>query len=234
MQNLKYIILFALISFAFQFDHCFDTAKICKSDIKPFPSGPIANCIEYEEEEGETLCGECGLGYAVSFEKDRCIKSSFCWDFKEGNKICDECYKGYYLKDEKCVKIPIANCQTLLYGDETTCSNCERYSLPINGGKECKIIEPEKLIPGCEFYKDDGTCQNCEDFYTPDPEGNGCIFNGCSEGDKEVEYCSKCEVRYFTDFTDGNCKSFDQSNSNNSKSNKIEFTFFVLLIALLI
>ncbi len=50
MQNLKYIIFFALISFAFQFDHCFDTAKICKSDIKPFPSGPIANCIEYEEE----------------------------------------------------------------------------------------------------------------------------------------------------------------------------------------
>ena len=104
MQNLKYIIFFALISFAFQFDHCFDTAKICKSDIKPFPSGPIANCIEYEEEEGETLCGECGLGYAVSFEKDRCIKSFFAVLLKREIKYVMNVIKGIILKMKNALK----------------------------------------------------------------------------------------------------------------------------------
>ena len=111
MQSLKYTIFFLLISFTFQLDHCIQTAKICKSNLLSKESGSIANCIIYYS-ENPSKCYLCDIGYALSYEEDKCISFPLCSSLKEGNKECDSCYPGYYLKNNACTKIQIKNCES--------------------------------------------------------------------------------------------------------------------------
>ena len=52
-------------------------------------------------------------------------------------------------------------------------------------------------------------------------------------GDKVIKYCSSCEIGYYIDRSDGNCKSYS-GNSNNSKRNEVRNAFLILLFAMIL
>ena len=231
MLNLKYILFLLLISFTFQFDHCYQEAKICQKKIPKTVSGSVANCVKYEKGDDD-ICEKCAWGYALSYEGDKCIQFSYCKYLLEGNKECDECYEGYYLNGKECTKIPIDNCLSL-EDDGTHCDQCADYSKINSDRTQCKLIE--KRIEGCIYYDDNGDCSYCEDDYTQSGSGSSfkCTFNGCT-GDQVVNYCSSCEIGYYTDESDGNCKPYPTGNSNNSGRNKIRCALFMLMLGLLV
>ena len=235
MQSLKYTIFFLLISFTFQLDHCIQTAKICKSNLLSKESGSIANCIIYYS-ENPSKCYLCDIGYALSYEEDKCISFPLCGSLKEGNKECDSCYPGYYLKNNACAKIQIKNCESSDDGD--ICTYCQDYSKKNEDGSKCDLFN---LIEGCRDYNDNGDCFDCEDDYELSESGSGieitCTFKSCDDGDKVVQYCQICEDGYYSDpFDDGKCKPYQTDNSNNSGKNEIRCCFLlsILILTLLI
>ena len=237
MQILKYIFFFSLISFTFQLDHCIQSAKICKSQIPPKPtsSNSIANCLIYNDEDS-SICDFCDLGYAISYEIDKCISFPFCYLLKEGNKECAACYEGYYLKNNACTKIPINNCQRS--DDGEICTYCQYYSKRNSDGTKCDLAN---VIEGCDYnrYDDDGYCTECMHEYEQSGSGRdlSCTFTSCDAGDQAVEYCQICEDGYYNDdvfFGLGNCKPYETGNSNNSRRNEIRSGFILLLLTLLI
>ena len=234
MIKINYILFLILISFTFQFDHCFQTAKICKKNIETSstPSGSIANCIDYEEGDDQ-ICKECAMGYAVSYERNKCISFSYCSSLLQGNTKCKECYPGFYFNGKECTKIPIDNCLSL-NDDGDKCTECSFFSKLNGDGSKCVLFE--QSVEGCSYYDNDGNCGNCDnDLYSPNGSGSSitCTFKGCP-GDSEVEYCETCHIGYYTDTSDGNCKPYKTANSNNSKTNKIGYAFLILMLSLLI
>ena len=233
MIKINYILFLILISFTLQFDHCIQTAQICQKAIStsPTPSGSIANCIKYETGDDE-ICEKCVDGYAVSYEGNKCIPFSYCNYLDEGNKKCDECYQGYYFNGKECTKISIDNC-LISNDDGDKCTYCALYSKINEDGSRCQLIE--KIVEGCSYYDNNGNCNACESHYTGSGSGSSftCTFNDCS-GDRAVEYCKYCQIGYYTDTSDGNCKPYKIANSNNSKTNKIGCAFLILMLSLLI
>ena len=231
MIKINYILFLILISFTLQFDHCFQTSKICQKMIPPSdtPHGSIANCIDYETEHDEN-CKECAMGYAVSYEKNKCIPFPYCSSLLEGNTKCNECYEGYYFNGKECTKISIDNCISL---NENKCTECSVFSQLNGEGSKCQLIEPS--VDGCLYYDIDGNCERCDSLYTQSGSGSSftCTFNGCP-GDKVVEYCKYCHIGYYTDTRNGNCIPYKTANSNNSKRNKIGCAFLILILSLLI
>ena len=231
MIKINYILFLILISFTLQFDHCFQTAKICQKMIpaSPTPSGSIANCIKYETGHDD-ICEECAIGYAVSHERNKCIPFPYCSSLLEGNTKCNECYEGYYFNGKECTKISIDNCISL---NEDKCTECSFFSQLNGDGSECQLSE--QSVEGCKYYDNDGNCERCDSLYTQSGSESSftCTFNGCP-GDKFVEYCYICHIGYYTDTSDGNCKPYKTANSNNSKRNKIRSAFLILMLSLLI
>ena len=225
MLKIKYIFFLVLISFTLQFEHCFQTSKICKKMI-PTPSGSITNCIEYNDR----TCKKCDIGYAVSSDGNECIQFSYCKSLDEGNQQCDECIDGYYLNGKECTKIPIDNCLSL-NEDGDKCSECAAYSLTIEDGSRCQLIEHR--VEGCKEYDNNGNCKTCESLYTISGSGSSttCTFNDCP-GDEVVDYCLHCQIGYYRDTSDGNCKPYN--TENYSKRNKIGCAFLILMLSLLI
>ena len=231
MLNFKYILFLVLISFTFQFDHCLQEAQICQENIRT-RSGSIANCIDHDNSDSE-VCYECANGYAISYGRDSCISFPLCYYLLEGNKNCGECYPGYYWNGKECTRISIDNWKSLDY-DGTHCEACTiNYKLN-SEATQCELITIKKNIDGCEQYGDDGYCTRCNSKYTASGSGSGftCTFNGCS-GDKVIKYCSSCEIGYYTDRSDGNCKSYS-GNSNNSRRNEARNAFLIFLFAMLL
>ena len=226
MLTLKYFLFFALLSFSIQFDHCHTVSKICQGMI-PSYTGSIDNCISYSSSGS---CKQCKAGYAVSYEGNSCIQFSLCLEMDQGNKQCAKCIPGYYFKEDKCTKILIDNC--LFSEDGNTCDECASHSIELNEGTECQPIE--NTIDGCKEYNVDGTCKECYGqgsiYYM---NGGQCTFIPCTEQNgPERDFCSSCDVGYYTDNNDGNCKSLTPSQSNYSSSNKIGYAFMILLVAM--
>ena len=232
MLNFQYILFLVLISFTLQLEHCLQEAQICQKMTKT-ESGSISNCVEQKGSDDEA-CEECADGYAVSFEEDKCIPFSLCYYLLEGNKKCGDCYPGYYWNGNECTKIQIDNCLSL-DDDGTLCNECSiNYKLN-SDGTQCELITIKKNIEGCAEYGDDGYCTQCvKDLYTSSGSGSGftCTFDGCT-GDQVVKYCSSCEIGYYTDRSDGNCKPYSTGNSN-SRKNKARYDLLILMLVLLV
>lgn len=258
MINLKVLIFSILISFSLQDSHCLINFEYCdeKEDGKyedegSSNEGGIAHC--YDAQEGE--CKGCDEGFAISYEKNKCISFQNCESLKEGNNncekciynfhpnsegkcertlcqyygdddVCQVCFEGYYLKNNQCEKITIPYCLTLDPSDETKCSTCLYYiSMEKNG--EC-IVAPT-LIKGCTEYDTEGKCTQCDEEYSL-KEGT-CVFKTCPSGEIKYEYCKVCEAGYYTD-VDGLCIGYDGTKDKSAGSITGNQNVFILILLL--
>lgn len=258
MINLKVLILSILISFSLQDSHCLMSFEYCVSkdyeyddDEGSSNEGGIAHCEEAYGDE----CERCEEGFAVSYEKNRCISFQNCESLKSGNNKCDQCifnfhpnsegkcertlcqvydndvciqcHEGYYLNNNnQCQKITIPNCLMLDPSDETKCLTCVYY---ISMVKDGKCIVPPTLIKGCTNYDSEGKCIYCDDEYSL-REGN-CVFKTCSSREIKYEYCQVCEAGYYVD-DDDLCVGYDGTKDKNAGSITGNQNVFILILLL--
>ena len=258
MLKLKSFLLITLLSISLQ-DHCFVTIEQCvpknpQNDEPDEPDNEIDNC-EYSK---EGKCEDCKFGYAVSFDGSSCIAFPNCVSLEEGNtkckecyeyfhpnsngqcertlceefegNVCKSCYNGYFLNNNKeCEKITIPYCIKL--GTDGKCKLCVNDD-EANDQGTCNI--PATLIKGCTKYDKDGKCIQCEYDYNG-PDGNGiCVFKGCGEDEKKMEYCQYCQVGYGS-YENEECVAIDGSTDNEASTlNKVEYAALIFILALLI
>ena len=258
MLKLKSFLLIVLLSISLQ-DHCLVKFDRCvpknpQNDEPDEPDNEIDNC-EYSK---EGKCEDCKFGYAVSFDGSRCMAFPNCYSLEEGNTkcedcyeyfhpnskgqcertlckefegdVCQSCYNGYFLNNNKeCEKITIPYCIQL--GQNGKCKLCVNYD-EANDQGTCNI--PATLIKGCKKYDKDGKCIQCEYDYNG-PDGNGiCVFKGCGEDEKKMEYCQYCQVGYGS-YENEECVAIDGSNDTDASTlNKVEYAALIFILALLI
>ena len=225
MLNIKLFLLFFLIYFSLQDDHCFGIFKICPSQINKNSkiTGSIEHCMVYEDKD---KCESCYYGYAVSYDQKSCIPYLNCAILEQGNKLCHECYPSFYFNGTACKKIDINHCN---YWDETKCTGCADYTYLDNG--RCSI--PTKTIDGCDEYEADGKCRYCNDYYNKKEDGT-CEFQGC-QNEQPVEYCGNCELGYELDEKDGKCKPYSEYvEGSYSNKNKVDLALIILILSLII
>ena len=265
MFNLKYILIISLISFTLQDSHCLVTSTECYDEEPTTNAGGIANCEEAEK----GVCYECVYGYALSSNQKSCIAFENCYILAEGDKNCKECnynfhlnskgqceqslcehydeesgeckscYPGYYLKNKECKKITIPYCLHVDGSDENKCSAClKRLSDPVDG----KCVAPKTWVIGCRKYDTEGKCTECRSDYTL--KDGQCNFNGCSNGEKKVEYCDMCEAGFTTENNNkGLCIGFDgtkdetattgiHTETDDAKGIKFQIALMVIMLVI--
>ena len=255
MLDLKLLLLLNLLSFGLQDKNCLVKFEYCipNSGVSVDESEYKSN-IDHCESDYEGACSYCEDGYAVSYDKKKCISFQNCYSLDEGDKkcfscrngflpnsngqcerstcsaksgdVCTSCHSGYYLKDKKCQKITIPYCQLMLASNENECIECLEGISKSNG----KCVAPEKVIKGCEQYDSNGKCTECdEEFYTF--KNGNCEFNGCSNGWKKTEWCGMCNVGFYMD-DDGLCMGYD-GTKDTSKGMGIKMKYALLALVIL-
>ena len=182
------------------------------------------NC--YSLEEGNTKCEDC-YEYFHPNSKGQCERT-LCKEFI--GDVCQSCYNGYFLNNNKeCEKITIPYCIKL--DSDGKCEECVNHDKGNDQGT-CNI--PATLIKGCKKYDKDGKCIQCEYDYNG-PDGNGiCVFKGCGEDEKKMEYCQYCQVGYGS-YENEECVAIDGSNDTDASTlNKVEYAALIFILALLI
>ena len=258
MINLKVLILSILISLSLQDSHCLSSIEYCggkdyeyDEDEGSSNEGGIDHCEEANGRE----CEECEEGFAISYEKNRCISFQNCISLEAGNNKCEECidyfhpnsegkcertlcetydangvcqgcYGGYFLKNNQCQKITIPYCLTLDSNDETKCYNCVDISMPNNGN----CIVPPTLIKGWTQYDTNGKCIVC--YYGYNIKEETCVFNKCPSGQIKYEYCLVCEAGYYFDYDEGLCVGYDGTKDKNAGSITGNQNVFILILLL--
>ena len=225
MLNISSFLLFFLICFSLQDDHCFGIFQICPSKIEKNPkiTGSIEHCMVYEDKDN---CDACYYGYALSYDKKSCIPYLNCADLEKENKLCHECYPSFYFNGTACKKIDIDHCD---FWDGTKCIQCAGYAYLDNG----RCLIPTNKIDGCDYYDSNGVCNYCAAYYNKKEDGT-CEFQGC-QNENPVEYCGNCELGYELDKTDGKCKAYSEMvEGSYSKKNKVELALIILILALII
>ena len=258
MRNLELFLLYSLICFSLQDQYCVQTIDVCLVDSEeeeekdPSQPSTITNCL-YDYEYGG--CGECNEGYALSYDRKRCVLFENCNMLENGNDekcqscfglyqpndegkcvktfcfsytkdVCESCVDGYYLKENTCRKITIPNC---LEWDEKVCKQCDVFAKLDDNGK-CIL---QNLINACIEYQNDGKCASCQDGYEKVNGGESCQYEGCPNG-KTVQYCYICQTGFDQD-DDGKCIGYDGTKDTSlSNFNKIQPVILMLIVALLI
>lgn len=238
--------------------HCY----ICKTGYSTSNDG--SKCISFPHcfyfENGEEKCRTCEDGYALSYNQKECISFENCDQLGEGNnkcascryhyhnntagkcertlcsnynenEVCTSCFEGYYLKEDKtCEKINIKYCLEVSSSDPNECSTCTG-DLPI---VDKKCIVPETLVKGCSEYNTEGKCNYCTSDYELNSAKGICEFKGCDNGKINHEYCAQCEAGFYME--DGLCTSYKDGSKDTGAANinKVEYSFIILILALLI
>ena len=258
MINLKVLILSILISFSLQDSHCLVSFEECvpkgngyDDDEGSSNDGGIDHCINAEGGE----CRYCEEGFAVSYEKNKCISFQNCESLKSGNDkcnecryyfhpnsegkcertlcqyyeddVCQQCFEGYYLRNNQCQKITIPYCLRLDPSDETKCDSCVDY---ISMEKDGECIVAPTLIKGCTEYNSEGKCVKCDDDEYTFQKGN-CVFQTCSSSEIKYEYCKVCEPGFDVD-DDGLCVGYDGTKDKNAGSITGNQNVFILILLL--
>ena len=257
MRKLELFLLYSLICFSLQDQYCVQTIDECVVDSEeeeekdPSQPSTITNCLS---DDGNGQCYDCKEGYAVSYDRKRCVLFENCRSLEEGDEkceycswlyqpnsegkcektfcnyhikdVCESCVDGYYLKEKTCKKITIPNC---LEWDEKVCKKCDVFAkLDVNG--KCIL---QNLIKGCIEYQNDGKCKSCQDGYEKVNGGESCQYKDCSNG-KTVQYCFICQTGFEQD-EDGKCIGYDGTKDTSlSNFNKIQPVILMLIVALLI
>lgn len=223
MRNYQALILLSLISLSIQDKNCLVYFEYCKGKevYTPVTTGKIDNCILYDDDDNNK-CDECKNGYAVSYDKTKCLSFENCYNLDSEDKKCWNCKEGYAISsDGKCVKFdncykledgnnqkckycrnshfhPDSNgiCQRTLcsnYDEKDVCTYCfDGYYL--NDNKNCVEI----TIPNCIQVEDNDKtkCKTCIDRYSPQDDGKcyvpSNLIKGCIRYDKDGK-CLVCE-----------------------------------------
>ena len=183
-------------------------------------------------DDDDKKCKECDEKFTLNSE-GKC-KRITCKVFDKNNKNeCTECYPGYYVKDKACKKITLPYCISLSSSNDNECLECLKGITKVDG----KCVAPNKIIIGCSQYDGQGECINCMGGYTKNEEEKNCQFIACSDEQIKLDFCGACEVGFYYDINDKICVGYNvtiDNNNNATKRNKIEYTFLLLIIALLI
>ena len=232
----SFLVRTSSLSYCSKIDHCIQisddeqTCNECMDAYEKTSTGQcnqkyelIENCLEYKQNS----CDKCYLGYAVTFDKKKCIEfpncekltadTSKCQKCRDSYKLnsdgkcevttcdsfrnntCEDCTDGFYLDNDKtCKQIPIKYCES---GNSSSCFHCkEGTEFDIN--KNCVLKD---YIIECDDYSKDGkTCIKCRQGYSFNADKTKCELKYCQETE---QICFLCEDGYFPE---GNiCKSYN-------------------------
>lgn len=173
--------------------------KVCKSTNSP----DLKNCNQTDYSTG--FCYECNDGYYLGIEDFICTETKNCSKSTYG--LCTKCIAGFYLNknNNECVfqNKTLVNCMQTI--DNKTCDVCEDgFYLEESGN--CISIN--------YCHKGGSRCTKCFDGYYPTINKDACVITeNCYVGDKVVGVCTQCDIGYYLDYKDGQCKSNEENDN---------------------
>ena len=214
----------------------------------------IENCREYSSNSlnyEDSICTKCNRGYALSWDKKKCVKFPNCKKLSQDTSKCYECDRPYQLNSEgkckvstcdsfsngtcincvdgfyldsngNCKQIPIAYCQKW---DSNACLTCNDVSKLVNGTCVLQdfIVECEEYSPGTK------DCVRCHQGYSFNDDRTKCELKYCLE---EEQLCYQCEDGYFSKGT--TCNSYDGSDEEDSSSFILNYSFIIFGLFLIL
>ena len=167
--------------------------KICRYTLIDY----YKNCQEINYETG--LCKVCQKDYYLTSGDYKCIKENNCKESIFGN--CISCNNGYYYnkKENKCKLKDFDFIYCKQSTDGKTCDLCDDDCYLDQNG----ICIQTRFCSESENLK----CKNCiSGYYLADNFVCTTAYN-CSIGDTFTSLCSICQVGYYLDTEDYQCKS---------------------------
>ena len=177
----------------------YEGIKVCKSKNSP----DFKNCNETDLSTG--FCLQCEEGFHLGEEDFICTHIQNCSKSIFG--ICTKCFTGYYLdkKNNECIfqNKTLINCKLTI--DNITCDICEDgFYLEENGN--CININ--------YCLKGGSRCTKCFDGYYLTETNDSCtLTQNCYYGDKALGVCLQCNIGYYFDYKDGQCKSNEKDDN---------------------
>ena len=239
---LKQLVLFSLIAFSLQIQHCTTEKPICKAcntgyTLVKYDSANTKcikntdyenikkidqNCIEADTQFSS--CSYCIRGYALDPSKNQCFEGAHCKTMSDGH--CSDCIPPFIIDGGICKEKHF--CTQMI---QNICLDCEDYYYPNESG-ECKSIPIPNCITGnatkctkCNkeiSYLDEQ--DQCSDYpshcikSTFDHDNKKCM--DCDEYYylKDKNNCEKIPINYCKEGNDTKCTKCNETVSylNNS------------------
>lgn len=195
----------------------------------------IENCDTYnvgpDLNNSSFSCSVCKAGFFTTIDGFKCVKREIspagCKTYQNDEDLCSECNEGNFLSTNKkeCSPFPTGVIGCLIYSNATTCIACGNDSW-LNDGVCTNVLEDAK-VTNCIQYSNASTCSTCEPNFII--EGNTCVALNVSNcltiASKDACETCKPDHRLKTEngktncesYTKPNCKTFDQSGTNQCK-----------------